>query len=68
MAEKKFFEIHRSDAVQLLLYKEKYPHTYTNLRLAELLEQHYPEKSKERSYIVKEDDLTLENPLNTKTF
>lgn len=66
MAEKKFFEIHRSDAVQLLLYKEKFPHTFTNLRLAELLEQHYPEKS--RQYIVKEDNLLLDNPLNTKTF
>jgi hypothetical protein len=68
MAEKKFFEIHRSDAIYLLLSKEKNPTSYTNLRLAELLEEYFPEKSENRSYVVKEDDLPLENKLTSKTF
>jgi hypothetical protein len=68
MTEKKFYEIHRSDAIYLLLEKEKNPTQYTNLRLAELLEEYFPEKSKMREYIVKEDDLPLDNKLTIKTF
>ncbi len=65
--EKKFYEIHRSDAVQILLYKEAYPSRMTNIRLAELLEEYFPDKN--RSYIVKEDDLELEEPnLTYKNF
>lgn len=58
MADKKFFQIHRTTAIDLLLSKEKNPTQYTNLNLAELLEQNYPEKN--RSYIVIEDDLRLD--------
>jgi hypothetical protein len=62
-----FYEIHRSDAIQVLLYKEAYPSRMTNLKLAELLEEHFPEK--ERSYIVKEDAIPLEkNILTFKEF
>ena len=57
MESNKFYEIHRSDAIQVLLVKEKNPQYYTNIRLAELLEDYFPEK--QRGYIVKEDDLAL---------
>jgi hypothetical protein len=67
MEEKKFYEIHRSDAIKVLLSKEKNPSLHTNLRLAELLEKYFPEKGRE--YIVKEDDLELgENSLTSSTF
>jgi hypothetical protein len=62
--DEQFFELHRSDAIQILLSKEKTPTQYTNLKLAELLEEYFPEKA--RSYIVKEDDIPLEG--NTLTF
>ena len=57
MEEKLFYEIHRSTAIEALLKYEKHPTMHTNLRLAELLEEYYPQKN--RSYIVKEDNLTL---------
>jgi hypothetical protein len=66
MEEKKFYEIHRSDAIQVLLSKEKSPQLHSNLELAELLEDYFPKK--ERSYIVKEDDLPLENALTVSDF
>ena len=36
--EKTFYEMHRSDAVQILLGKDRFASTYTNLTLAEKLE------------------------------
>ena len=66
MKNTKFYEIHRSDAIEILLAQEKHPRFYSNLRLAELLEEYFPEKN--RNYIVKEDDLELNNPLTAKTF
>jgi len=59
MENKLFFEMHRSEAIKILLTKENYPSQYTNLRLAELLEEYFPEK--ERSYIIIEDIHTLNN-------
>jgi hypothetical protein len=53
----KYYQIHRSDAIQILLTKEKIPSLNTNLKLAELLEKYFPEK--DREYIVIEDDLPL---------
>ena len=61
--ENKFYEMHRSDAIQILLAKERSPHFHTNLELARLLEFYYPEK--DRSYIVKEDSLSLSKPVIT---
>jgi len=65
--EKMFYEMHRSDAVQILLGKDKLASTYTNLKLAELLENYFP--GKDRLYLVKEDHLPLaKDSLTTKTF
>lgn len=64
--DKQFYEMHRSDAIQVLLGKDKLASTYTNLKLAELLESHFPEK--ERMYLVKEDHLPLENQITLKSF
>ena len=62
-----FYEMHRSDAIHILLGKDKLVSTYTNLKLAELLENYFPEKS--RLYLVKEDHLPLaKDSLTTKTF
>jgi hypothetical protein len=66
MENKVFYELHRSTAIQLLLSVDKNPTQYTNLKLAEMLEKHFPEKA--RSYIVKEDDLTLSNSLTYTDF
>jgi len=55
--EKVFYEMHRKDAVHILLGKDKLASLHTNLKLAKLLEQHFPEK--DRMYLVKEDDITL---------
>lgn len=65
--EKQFYEMHRSEAVQILLGKDKIASTYTNLKLAELLENYFPEKP--RAYLVKEDHLPLSGDiLSSKTF
>ena len=56
--EKQVFEIHRGTAIDALLAHEKNPLIHTNIKIAELLEQYYPEKS----YIVKEDFLELKEP------
>ena len=64
--DKQFYEMHRSDAIQVLLGKDKLVSTYTNLKLAALLEELFPEK--ERMYLVKEDHLALTNPLSAKEF
>ncbi len=65
--KKTFYEMHRSVAVQILLGKDKLAQTYTNLKLAELLETHFPEK--ESMYLVKEDHLPLGDLKRTlKTF
>ena len=65
--EKTFYEMHRSDAVQILLGKHKAASLYTNLKLADLLETHFPEKK--RMYLVREDNIDLEgNILTAKTF
>jgi len=64
--DKQFYEMHRSDAIQVLLGKDKLASTYTNLKLAELLESHFPEK--ERMYLVKEDHLPLTNEITAKSF
>lgn len=66
MEKKVFYELHRSTAVQVLLSVDKNPNQYTNLKLAEMLEKHFPEKT--RSYIVKEDDLPLSNELTIRDF
>jgi len=55
---KDYYEIHHSTAITALLAKKKNPLFYSNLELAELLEECYP--NKDRSYIVKEDNLPLE--------
>jgi len=65
--EETFYEMHRSDAVQILLGKDKLASTYTNLKLADQLEKHFPEKK--RLYLVKEDHLDLSgDKLTAKTF
>jgi hypothetical protein len=65
--EETFYEMHRSDAVQILLGKHKAASLYTNLKLAELLETLFPEKK--RMYLVKEDHLELSgDTLTAKTF
>jgi len=62
-----FYEIHRSEAVQILLGKDAIASTYSNLKLAAKLEKHFP--NKKRMYLVKEDHLPLsENKLTSKTF
>ena len=66
MENKVFYELHRSTAIKLLLSVDKNPLQHTNLTLAEMLEKHFPQK--ERSYIVKEDNLTLTNPLTYSDF
>ena len=61
------YEMHRSEAVQILLGKDKIARTYTNLKLAALLEKHFP--GKKRAYLVKEDHLPLNgDTLSSKTF
>ena len=64
--DKQFYEMHRSEAIQVLLGKDKLVSTYTNLKLAELLESSFP--GKERMYLVKEDHLPLTNSLTSKSF
>ena len=65
--KKQFFEMHRSEAIQVLLGNDKLARTRTNLNLAEMLEMKFP--SKERLYLVKEDHLPLgEYRLTSKTF
>lgn len=67
MKGQQFFEMHRSEAIQVLLGKDKLARTRTNLNLAEMLEVKFP--SKERLYLVKEDHLPLgEYKLTSKTF
>jgi hypothetical protein len=62
-----FYEMHRSEAVLVLLGKDKVASTYTNLKLAAQLESHFPEKG--RLYLVKEDHLPLgEICLTSKSF
>jgi hypothetical protein len=66
MENKVFYEVHRSTAVKLLLSVDKNPTQHTNLTLADMLEKHFAEKG--RSYIVKEDNLTLTNELTFSDF
>ena len=62
-----FYEMHRSEAIQVLLGKDKLSRTYTNLKLAEKLEKLFPDKK--RMYLVKEDHLELSGDvLTAKTF
>ena len=62
-----FYEMHRSDAVQILLGKDKLASTFTNLNLAAKLEKHFPEKK--RMYLIKEDHIALNgDTLTAKTF
>lgn len=58
MEEKNFYEIKRSVASTALLKYLRHTEKYTNLEMADLLEEYYPNKI--RSYIVKEDHLPLE--------
>jgi len=59
--------MHRSDAVQILLGKDKLANTFSNLKLAAKLEKYFPEK--ERMYLVKEDHIPLNgDKLTAKTF
>ena len=65
--EKTFYEMHRSDAVQILLGKDKFANTYTNLKLAEELEKRFDKE--QRMYLVKEDNIKLNgHTLTAKTF
>ena len=65
--KEQFYEMHRSEAVHVLLGKDKLASTYTNLKLAEQLEKHFPDK--QRMYLVREDHITLQgNILSSKTF
>ena len=65
--EKTFYEMHRSDAVQILLGKDRFANTYSNLKLAEKLEKLFTKKK--RMYLVKEDHLKLSGYILTaKTF
>ena len=62
-----FYEMHRSEAIQVLLGKDKFARTYTNLKLAEKLEKLFTKKK--RLYLVKEDHLELNgDTLTAKTF
>jgi len=62
-----FYEMHRSEAVQVLLGKDKLASTFTNLKLAEQLEKQFP--NKKRLYLVREDNIDLEgDTLTAKTF
>ena len=62
-----YYEIHRSEAITILLGVIKHPQLASNIMLAECLEIYFPDKK--RTYIVKEDDLVLgENQLTAKTF
>jgi len=62
-----FYEMHRSEAVQVLLGKDKVASTFTNLKLAEQLEKQFPDKK--RLYLVREDNIKLEgDTLTAKTF
>ena len=62
-----FYEMHRSEAVQVLLGKDKVASTFTNLKLAEQLEKQFPDKK--RLYLVREDNIKLEGyTLTAKTF
>ena len=58
-----FYEMHRSEAIQVLLGKDKLARTYTNLKLAEKLEKCFPKKK--RLYLVKEDHLKLSGDVLT---
>ena len=65
--EETFYEMHRSEAIQVLLGKDKLARTYTNLKLADKLEKHFPEKK--RMYLVREDHIDLDGDvLTAKTF
>jgi len=66
MKEEKIYEMHRSDAIEILLTKESNPLVHTNLKIGDLLEEYFPEKG--RQYLVKEDNLPLQNSLTAKTF
>lgn len=67
MDEKEFYELHRSEAIKVLLSKRNHLSYYSNLALAEALEEEFPEKN--RLYVVKEDHLPLEgNTLTAETF
>ena len=57
--DKLVFEMHRSDAITVLLSKENVPSQYTNLRLAHLLEFYYPNYN--RSYLIRDDDIVIAN-------
>jgi hypothetical protein len=62
-----FYEMHRSEAIQVLLGKDKLASLHTNLKLADQLEKHFPEKK--RLYLVREDNIDLEgDTLTAKTF
>lgn len=65
--EQSFYEMHRSEAIQVLLGKDKLASTFTNLKLADELERHFPEKK--RMYLVREDHIDLSGDvLTAKTF
>jgi len=65
--EETFYEMHRSEAIQVLLGKDVLASTYSNLKLAEKLEKYFPKKK--RMYLVKEDHLPLNgDTLTAKTF
>jgi len=65
--EKQVYEIHRSEAITVLLEYLAHPQFLTNLEMAECLESYW--KDKGRKYLVKEDNLELKEPMLTaKTF
>jgi hypothetical protein len=61
---KTVYEIHRSDALQLLAKVINHAQLFSNQELAELLEN----VNSYRMYIVKEDSEELKNELTVKTF
>jgi hypothetical protein len=59
------YEMHRSEAITVLLKVLKHPQLFNNIELAEMLE----DVNNSRIYIVKEDHLELGNKsLTAKTF
>jgi len=57
------YEMHRSDAITVLLKVCKHPQLLTNIEMAEELEDKFP--TKDRSYLVREDDIELSGKVLT---
>jgi hypothetical protein len=67
MGIKATYDIHRKTAIEILSKVDDFPKTYSNERLAFLLEERFPEESHFRNYAVFDDDdeisgRTIEHP------